>query len=352
MAYLIISLFVLAGICSLLEHSMQPSLRNRLYLFFFLALVLLAGLREVGIDPDSDNYEEIYRTYYSTSASDKVESTFLIISAFFNIFTNDVHLLFLTYAFIGVGFKMFAIRKVTDLTFLTLATYISFYYFVHEVTQIRTGVLSGLFLLSIYYIGEEKRWIAASLIILGSCFHVSGLVLLPMVFLNNKELTGKSKLIWSSVVPAGYVLYFVGVGVLMMLDIPMVGAKLASYQQAEDTGQYGTGVNVFGPLYLLNVLVYFYLMYFSKTLTGHNKYFALLMKIFAIGIASYAALSFVTVIAIRVSLLIRVVSLLLFPCIAYTIAPRWVGIVVVLLLGVIYMNYGLNYIDFTLLWKL
>ena len=155
-----------------------------------------------------------------------------------------------------------------------------------------------------------KAWIirilsvAASLIILGSCFHVSGLVLLPMVFLNNKELTGKSKLIWSSVVPAGYVLYFVGVGVLMMLDIPMVGAKLASYQQAEDTGQYGTGVNVFGPLYLLNVLVYFYLMYFSKTLTGHNKYFALLMKIFAIGIASYAALSFVTVIAIRVSLLI------------------------------------------------
>lgn len=351
MAYLIISLFVLAGICSLLEHSMQPSLRNRLYLFFFLALVLLAGLREVGIDPDSDNYEEMYRSYYSTSSSDKMEFTFLMASAFFNLFTNDVHLLFLTYAFIGVGFKMFAIRKVTDLTFLTLAIYISFYYFVHEVTQIRTGVLSGLFLLSIYYIVEGRRWLALSLILLGACFHVSGLALLPMVFLNNKELTGKGKLVWSCVVLSGYVVYFVGVGVLMMLDIPMIGNKLAYYQQAEDTGLSDSGVNVFGPLYLLNIVIYFYLMYFSKPLTVCNKYFPLMMKVFAIGIASYTSLAFVAVIAIRISLLIRVVGVLLFPCIAYTIAPRWVGVVVVLLLGVIYLNYGLNYIDFTLLWK-
>ena len=57
------------------------------------------------------------------------------------------------------------------------------------------------------------------------------------------------------------------------------------------------------------------------------------------------------VIAERISLLIRVVGIILLPCIAYTIAPRWLGIVIVLLLGVIYLNYGLNYIDFHLLWK-
>ena len=98
-------------------------------------------------------------------------------------------------------------------------------------------------------------------------------------------------------------------------------------------------------------MIFFYLMFFSKTITEHNKYFPILIKIFALGIASYATFSFVTVIAERISLLIRVVGIILLPCIAYTIAPRWLGIVIVLLLGVIYLNYGLNYIDFHLPWK-
>ena len=50
------------------------------------------------------------------------------------------------------------------------------------------------------------------------------------------------------IAPTGYAIYFIGVGVMMMLDIPFIGAKLANYQQAEDTGQSMAGVNVFGPI--------------------------------------------------------------------------------------------------------
>lgn len=350
MAYIIMALFIMAGLYSLIEQHLQSKQRSLLMLLFFVALVLTAGLREVGIDADSENYEMVYRNYYYSTVSENTEFTYLLISAFYNIFTNDVHLLFLTYAIFGVGLKFIAIRKTTELAFLSIAIYICFYYCVHEVTQIRTGILSGLFLLSIIPIAEGKRKIAFLLIAIGSCFHVSGLILMPLLFLNNRELCGKRKILWSCIIPVGYVIYFIGHNVTLMSDIPYIGAKLAFYQQSEETGKY-MGVNVFGPLYLLNVMIFFYLMFFSKTITEHNKYFPILIKIFALGIASYATFSFVTVIAERISLLIRVVGIILLPCIAYTIAPRWLGIVIVLLLGVIYLNYGLNYIDFHLLWK-
>ena len=337
MAYIIISLFILAGMCALIESHIQDNQKNQLMLFFLVPLVLTAGLREVGLDPDSENYEMVYRNYYTATATGNTEFTYVLLSAFLNLFTNDVHILFILYAIMGVGLKLLAIRKTTEFTFLSLAIYISFYFCVHEMTQIR--------------IAEGKRKWALFLILAGSCFHVSGLALLPLLLLNNKELKGKRKIFWCCVIPAGYVIYFIGVGVMMMLDIPFIGAKLANYQQAEDTGQSMAGVNVFGPLYMINIMIYFYLMYFSKTVTEYNKYFPIIIKIFGLGILAYASLSFIPVIAERISLLLRVVGIFLFPCIACTIRPRWLGITIVLLLGLIYINYGLNYIDFQFIWK-
>ena len=58
----------------------------------------MCGLKEVGLDPDSDNYAQTYRTYYDEKSSSEVESSFIIISAVLNLFTNDPHALFLFYA--------------------------------------------------------------------------------------------------------------------------------------------------------------------------------------------------------------------------------------------------------------
>ena len=181
MAYIIISLFILAGMCALIESHIQDNQKNQLMLFFLVPLVLTAGLREVGLDPDSENYEMVYRNYYTATATGNTEFTYVLLSAFLNLFTNDVHILFILYAIMGVGLKLLAIRKTTEFTFLSLAIYISFYFCVHEMTQIRTGVLSGMFLLSLTLIAEGKRKWALFLILAGSCFHVSGLALLPLL---------------------------------------------------------------------------------------------------------------------------------------------------------------------------
>lgn len=351
MPYIIIFLFTVSVVFSFMEDRMKWGFGNGLYLLALSALVLTAGLREIGIDPDSENYELTYRNYYTLAATNNTEFTFLALSAFFNIFTKDVHLLLLTYALLGVGLKMFAIRKFTQDTFLSLAIYISFYYCIHEVTQIRTGVLSGGFLLALLAIAQQKRLLGAVFLAIGSCFHVSGIALFPFLFLNNKEFNGKNKLFWICTIPMGYIIHFIGVGILLMLDLPFIGTKLALYQSAEETGLSASGINVFGPLYMLNIIIFYYLMYFSEVITKENKYFPIIMKVYAIGIVAYSTLSFLPVLAERISLLIRIVSIIILPCIMYTFSPRWVGIILVFLLGVIYLNYGLNYIDFQLLWK-
>lgn len=69
--------------------------------------------------------------------------------------------------------------------------YISFYFVLHEMTQIRAGVVSALFLLAVYYIAKKEKRKALLLIIVGSFFHYSSLALLPTLMLAIKISTAK-----------------------------------------------------------------------------------------------------------------------------------------------------------------
>lgn len=140
----IIILFTVTGGLVFLEKYLGKY-KLPIYIFTGILIILMAGLREVGIDPDSENYEQTYRNYYTTGASEGVEFSYILISSILNIFSNDVHLLFIFYALLGVSLKFFAFRYYSELCFLPVLVYLGFYYELHEMTQIRTGVLSGLF---------------------------------------------------------------------------------------------------------------------------------------------------------------------------------------------------------------
>lgn len=335
-------LLVITGIFCYLEDRLTPGLRRAIYYGVGVMLILLAGLREIGIDPDSDGYESYYYAPTSTLLV-AVEVSFILIRNICFALSEDVHLLFLLYALLGVGLKLWAIPKYckNDMWLLMLFVYGCYYYELHETTQIRTGVLSGLMLLAIPYIAEKRRIAALLLILLGIFFHTSGLVLLPCLFLNNNPFTRKSALLWIMLIPASLVAARVFDSELSILqNIPYIGEKLANYQAATELGKRTTGhVSLLSPLHLLTMLITIYLMWFHDTLEQETPYFPLLMKIMLIGIFSYGALSFLPVMGERVSYLFRTVSIMLIPYIAYTIRPRWCGITVVLLIGFIYLNY-------------
>ena len=350
MGYGVILLFFCTALLSLVEKYLGKY-KLPIYFFIGVVLILMAGLREVGIDPDSETYEYNYHNYTSTKLLDGIEYSFIVISGILHNISNDVHILFLFYAFWGVILKLFAIRQLSELLFLPLLVYISFYYELHEMTQIRTGLLSGIFLLSIKPLAEGKKWRYCLLILLGSLFHISALILLPLVFLSNKAITFKQSFLWISLIPVGYCFYFLSNSILVNLDIPYIGAKLISYQNDADKVVSAVNINVLSPKHLFTILIFVYLLYFRDTILEKNIYFPLMIKIFAIGIVSLTIFGFLPTLAQRVSYLFEIVSIIVTANIYYTIRPRCAGILAVVFISFINLNYALPYISFNLLWK-
>ena len=350
--YIVIGLFFLTAFIALLERYVG---KYRLYLYIILGitLILTAGLREVGIDPDSANYEYTFinNDSQSSSITDNIEFSYLWISSILNFFTNDVHVLFLFYAFLGLTFKFIAFRRLTEFWFLPVVVYISYYFIIHEMMQIRTGVLSGLFLLAIHFQGEGKKLKALLLMLLGTLFHYSGLILLPVLFLSSDYMSLKKRFLWALAIPLSYIVFFLGINVIFTSDIPLVGAKLITYQTGEESGTGSGFVNVFRPLHLFAIALFSYLLYFYDTIVEKNKYFTLLLKTFIIGFCSYQILGFLPVLAQRVNMLYFSVTIPMYCCIYYTIRPKWPAILTVALVSFIYLNYGLPNISTTLFWS-
>lgn len=323
------------------------------YLLFGAVLIILASTKEVGIDPDSSAYEMAFLTNESYEEDNNIEYSFVLISQFVMLFSNDVHFLFLFYAFFGVSLKFIAFRQLDESWFLPVVAYISYFYIFHELMQIRTGIMSGFFLLSMKPMCEGKRLQALLFMLAGFFFHYSALALLPLLFLSSKIMTVTGKALWALLIPFGYFLYLHGLPFLleMSTNLPYIGNKLAVYQWGTQMGTASDAVNVFNPLQLVMIALYYYLLYFHDGIVEQNKAFPLLLKIFGLGIIAYPALSSFPVMAERFQLLFLTASIPLFPLLEYTVKPRWAGITLVVLVAFAFINIAMPSINFSIFWK-
>ena len=346
MGYILLTIFIITATLCYLEDYIEKYNMPLYFLMGFL-LIVIAGFREVGLDPDSENYEYTFHNFFKSNSGDMVEPSFLVISYILNLFTDNVHVLFLLYASFGVTLKLYAFRKASSLFFLPMLCYISFYYVLHDLTQIRAGVVSGIFLIALQLISEGKKRNALILLLAGALIHYSSLALLPILFLNNKPIGKKMTILLALAIPIGYFVYFSGGSILMNPSLPFIGNKLAIYQAAFEKGKMTVGINIFDPLHLFNIVLYYYMLFFKDTISKFCQYFPILLKTFAIGLALYSALAFLPVLALRTSQLYCVVNILLFSYIVYTFKQKWIGISMVVLISFILLyvsipHYGLG----------
>lgn len=346
MGYILLSVLLITIILCYLEDYIKRY-RFFLYILMGFVMVLIAGLREIGLDPDSENYEYSFHHYYQSTEMGMVEPSFTLISAILNVFTDNVHFLFLVYAFLGVTIKLYAFKKNLPCIFVPMMLYISFYFVLHEMTQIRAGVVSALFLLAVYHIAKKEKRKALLLIIVGSFFHYSSLALLPTLVFGNKDFTRKGSILIALLIPLSYLIYFGGISMLLNTDIPLIGNKLAIYQQAMEKGKMTVNINVFDPVHLVSVMLFYYTLYFRKTITAFNENYNVVIKIVAIGLFLHTSLAFLPVLALRISQLYCIVNIFLFSGIVFTFKQKWMGITVLVLLSIFQMylalpHYGLG----------
>lgn len=345
MIYILISLFFIVFAISLFEERLQKY-KSVLYISLCVILVLCAAFKPVGFDNDSEQYEYFFYNNDNPYVLIGVEYSYVVLSRFFMHFTDDVHIMFLLYGGCGLLMKMSAIKRLSELWFLPIMVYLGNYYVLHELTQIRACVVSGLFMLAIIPLAEGNRKKAFWILVIGCIFHYSTLVLFPALFLTNKEMTPKWRIIWALVVPIGYLIYFLKINPLTTLPIPYIGDKLAAYQELSEKGQKGSIVNVFNAVFVVIWFSYLYILYFYDTVIKHNKYLPLMLRLTGISIFMFLVLTFLPVLSFRVSELYGIVEIFIFANIYYTINPKWLGKTVVLIIGLAQFCINAFYANF------
>lgn len=126
---------------------------------------------------------------------------------------------------------------------------------------------------------------------------------------------------------------------------------MALYQKAQEKGMADTSINIFSPLNLFSLLLYYYMMYFYDTLRKENVYFTIMMKVLTFGIVFHVLFSFFPVLAVRGYMLYSTVTIILYSNIVSTIKPKWAGIILVALIAFIFFNYAIPNIGTNLFWK-
>lgn len=286
--------------------------RHSLELFFIgLILIILAGFRPLEYFNDSDTYLVMIHLYDDIF---QAEPTFWLINQFNKRFLGGYdQVFFLIYAFLGISLKMIAIKRGSIYPLLSVYIYLCFYLILHDMTQIRVGVASGLFLLAIPDLANKdlKKYYLKTAIAM--TFHYSAVIMVFLYFLKNNKI---NKSLYAVLPILGIALSLLGNTTLSILDISssflpsFLSTKINTYILLLDDGVFNE-LNIYSIFSLsLIALYYFFLLNLRRIESRQN---IILIKIFAIQLFTFYAFSSVPVIAGRVSEFLGISIVFLLP---------------------------------------
>jgi hypothetical protein len=296
------------------NHFYRKYLSSFLYWTIALFLILIAGLRPIGLDKDSISYAKIIQSSIDVNLQDK-EPAFWIIKHFNDIFfSGDVHTFFLIFATLGISIKFLAIKKISKMPLLSVIVYLSIYFILHEMTQIRAGVAAGFFLLSIpdIYDRNFRKFIIKALLAIS--FHYSAIVMLPLYFLNPKRLN----IIFLLLPTIGFILAIFNLSQFFLLNfiniLPnFLAYKIQIYLELLKLGEHSeiSIINIYYCFLLFSIYIFYFLLIKNKIKIKSN-YDIIFIKILSISLFTFYFFSNVPVFAYRISEFLNVVVIVFF----------------------------------------
>ncbi|WP_226064002.1 EpsG family protein [Kaistella polysaccharea] len=313
----------------------RPVAKVEKYIVIFCGLVMLlfAGFREDSFDYII--YELLFENYETIS----VEPAFKTISYLVTQFTEDIRYLFLIFAFLGVSLKLKGITTLSNFVLLSLVVYVSNFYLLHEMTQIRAGVASAFLLLSIKPNMERDLKKFLLFAILGFLFHYSALLILPLWFLPKKI---NVKILGISIF-LGYASFFLGLNFVRIIPIPGIQEKIEAYLTLQEMNN--EEINVFGYLYLFRILIFYVLLFNYKKFSKYNIYFPLLLNMYAISLVVFTVFGKIPAFSSRISEMLGVVEIILIPMLVYLFRVQILGRLLVVLVALVFLLVNLFYVE-------
>ncbi|MEG1611120.1 MAG: EpsG family protein [Alistipes sp.] len=307
------------------------------YILLGVFLVLYAGFRDGDAVLDYENYLQMYEDVKLGNPL-LTEPTFIWIASL----SSSSVMLFVIYALLGVGLKLFAIKQLSQLWFLSLVIYISNFFILHELTQIRAGVAAALLLLCVKPIYERNWKLFLLFSIAAILFHASALIILPLWFLTYSKQP--HRILLALGLPIAYVVYFSGINLVGIIPIPGIQEKLEMYQELKMLGgEEWSKINVFNAVFLLKIGLFYLLLWKAELVETRNKYFLLMMNIFCISLMSFPLFAAMPVVGFRINELFGMVEILLFPMIYYIFRPKIMSKSIVVSIGCLILMISIFY---------
>jgi len=280
--------------------------------------------------PDYSTYEGLYVQAISDGFTFFMEVSFVFIAKLSNeIVKDNAIVLFIFYAILGVSLKFLLIKKLSTFWLYSVVIYISNYFILHEMIQIRAGVAAGFILLSIIPVFNRQLKYFIFLIFLATLFHYSSILFLSLWFLKSSNL---NKPAYTIAIPLAYLVNFTGTDpltlVLKFLSLTIYIPKISSYLIESEIGDLK--IHIFGLFILSRMTILFYYFRYANIIFQYNKYIYILLKCYGIGIFSYIAFANYPVIAIRICYILLLVEIIIIPTLIYIIKERYVAGMVVI----------------------
>lgn len=311
------------------------------FLFYSIAIILSVYTSFRDENSVNDYIMYIGAWYWSTYETTVIEASFLFIR---NILRDDLKLnyisIFIVYAILGIFPKLIAIKNLSTNFYLAVLIYISHFFILHEMTQMRAGVAAGFILLAIAPLYNRNLKYFLFFIFLASVFHYSAVLMFALWFVRSNS---KVKFLYF-IVPLGILFYAVGFNFIQNIPIPYFQTKLDTYRKLTEQGTDGMDkINVFNAFYIIRVLLFYFLLVNSKKIATKSKYFYLLLRMEGLSLFALPALSLIPAIAFRVHELLGIIEIILFPLLVYAFRVRIIGYIFVIIIAITFLCVNIFY---------
>lgn len=341
----LIALFICILILAFVEDYLTGAQKLCILAVLSIVMIAAAALKDITIVADAEEYEQMFYNNDDAVVEISTEPTFIYISRLVLALGGGVAWLFLIFAIISIPLKIGIMQKMTSWIFTALVIYVSRYYALHDLVQIRAGAACAFLISAVYFRCKKQPLLCTVFFVIALAFHYSSLAVLPILLIGNRPANKPVKIIMASIIPIGFLMAYIGKDVFSLVPSAIVRGKVELY--SANAFAYDTIVPYKSGVTLVKCLLFYFFLYYYDYLCERVKHFPIMMYFEAASIYAILMLTTIPVLCIRLSELYGFLEPLLFVCCLYCIKPQYVARICLVCIGtfILIANMRNNFIQ-------
>lgn len=314
-----ISIYLYCIVMTILAITKQFQKHNKLIsALIIIILVLIAGLRfEVGYDYDSyyriyneiPTIKDIIRNINIVDSID-IEKGYLTLNSIVKSIGGNFNLLLIIMTIITLSILIISINRYSCYPMLSLLIYVSRFFFIRDMGQIRSSIACVIVLYSIKFIINKdlKNFIIS--IMIATSFHKVAIFGLLLYIINLKEYKNGNYIY--TVLILSLVLNKLGIADGF---INCIVGVIPEYSDYMTSAYYTNSSNILNPVTIMQVTILLFMAHYYNVLNEKDKYYKVLINGYLISTSVLIFFSNYYTLAGRLSTLFATFEILIIPMI-------------------------------------